>query len=55
MNAAALEFTLELLTLLRKVQVGFTPGPGTSELDNSEPIPVWLELGDYRKINQLLG
>jgi hypothetical protein len=55
MNDTALDFTLELLSLLRKVQAGFTPDPGHSDLDNCQPIYVLLELGDYRKINQLLG
>jgi hypothetical protein len=54
-NDAALDFTLELISLLRKVQAGFNPDPGTSDLDNEQPIYVRLELGDYRKINQSLS
>jgi len=55
MNATALDFTLELLHLLRKVQAGFQADPGHSDLDNSQPIYIRLELGNYREINQLLG
>jgi len=55
MNDTALEFTIELLALLRKVRDGSNYDPGCSDSDDEQPIYVRLELGDYRRIRQLLG
>ena len=34
---------------------GFTYDPGTSDLDNEQPITVRCELGDWRKARALLA
>jgi len=40
--------------MLKLFHCGFTEDPGTSDLDNEQPIAVRMTLGDYRKLTRLL-
>lgn len=39
--------------ILAEVKKGFTPDPGTSDLDDEQPIWVNIPLGIYRKVCQV--
>lgn len=39
-----------LLAAVKPIIYGFTPDPGTSDLDNEQPIHVSMTLGDYRNL-----
>ena len=43
-----------LLEELNNLSKGFTPDPGTSDLDDEQPIYISTTLGDYRRIVRLL-
>lgn len=45
----------ELMALLGKFVDGFKPDPGTSDLDNEQPIHVRVTLGDWRRARALLA
>lgn len=42
-----------VLPILRSVVAGFEPDPGTSDLDNEQPLNVRMDLGTYRKARAL--
>ncbi len=44
----------ELIELLRVIKDGYDYNPGSSDLDNEQPIHVSMHLGDYRKAYRLL-
>jgi hypothetical protein len=45
--------TEDLFSLIKAVHDGFTPDPGTSDLDNEQPITVRMSLGEYRRAERL--
>lgn len=44
----------DLRPLVKAVVDGFTPDPGTSDLDNEQPIHVTIPLGQYRRARMFL-
>jgi len=44
----------DVLPIVKAVCEGFTPDPGTSDLDNEQPIHVCIPLGEYRRAVRLL-
>lgn len=46
-------FTRDLPALLKAVTNGYTYDPGSSDLDDEQPIYVRMTLGDYRKARRL--
>ena len=40
--------------ILVAIRDGFTPDPGTSDLDNEQPIHITIPLGEYRRAVRLL-
>jgi hypothetical protein len=42
-----------ILEVLQAVKLGFSEDPGTSDLDDEQPITVRLTLGEYRKACRL--
>ncbi len=46
-------FMMTLEKILRAVCDGFTPDPGTSDLDDEQQINVRMTLGDYRACRAL--
>jgi hypothetical protein len=43
----------DVFPLVKAVHDGFTPDPGTSDLDNEQPITVRMSLGEYRRAERL--
>ncbi len=43
----------DVLPLVDFVIKGFTPDPGTSDLDDEQPIHVMIPLGEYRRCQRL--
>jgi hypothetical protein len=43
----------DVAPLIEAVCAGFTPDPGTSDLDNEQPIHVCIPLGEYRRATRL--
>lgn len=53
-NARLIAAAPEQNEMLTKVLAGFIPDPGTSDLDDEQPINVSMTLGDYRRIQRLM-
>jgi hypothetical protein len=49
-NARLFTVAPDLLSDIRVVLAGFKTDPGTSDLDDEQPINVWMTLGDYRRM-----
>lgn len=47
--------TRDFTAALRAVVNGFTTDPGTTDLDDDQPIQVSIKLGDYRRIRHYLN
>lgn len=45
----------QLETALRPFVEGFKSDPGTSDLDNEQPIVSWVKLGEWRKAVSVLA
>jgi hypothetical protein len=45
----------ELHKLLCLIAKGYHYDPGSSDLDDEQPIAVWMTLGDYRRIVRMLA
>lgn len=43
----------DVLPVLVAVCNGYQCDPGTSDLDDEQPIAVWMTLGDYRRASRL--
>jgi hypothetical protein len=43
----------DVFPLVKAVVDGFTSDPGTSDLDNEQPITVRMSLGEYRRAERL--
>ena len=43
-----------LVSLINSVVQGFTPDPGTSDLDDQQPVHLTIPLGEYRRAVRLL-
>jgi len=48
--ARLITFAGDLISDVRVVLAGFKTDPGTSDLDDEQPINVWMTLGDYRRM-----
>jgi hypothetical protein len=44
----------DMLGMLKLVKSGYDYNPGSSDLDDEQPISVSMTLGDYRKIVRLI-
>ena len=44
----------DVLPIVKAVCEGFTPDPGTSDLDNEQPVHITIPLGEYRRAVRLL-
>ena len=53
-NARLIAAAPEQNELLQIVKAGFDEDPGTSDLDDEQPICVRMTLGDYRRIKRVL-
>lgn len=54
MSEASLQLPTKDLHLLKRLLAGFTADPGTSDLDDEQPIHLSILLGDWRKLNGLI-
>jgi len=45
--------TRDVLPLLEEIVAGFKTDPGTSDLDDEQPIHVCISLGAYRRASRL--
>lgn len=52
-NARLFATSRILLEVLKLCAAGFTPYPGTSDLDNEQPIWLRITLGDYRRMGHI--
>jgi hypothetical protein len=44
----------DVLPIVKAVCEGFTPDPGTSDLDDEQPVHITIPLGEYRRAVRLL-
>jgi hypothetical protein len=43
----------DVFPLLKSVVAAFTPDPGTSDLDDDQPLTITIPLGEYRRAARL--
>lgn len=54
-NASLISLSPIMLEMLKLLQAGYTPDPGTSDLYNEQPIYLRITLGDYRRMGHIIS
>lgn len=54
-NARLISQSPIMLEMLKLLQAGYTPDPGTSDLYNEQPIYLRITLGDYRRMGHIIS